>query len=74
MKHLHLNFISASLAAGLGFFFLIIVGWQARMVATPGIHAMPFFWIQAGAFLVGGSTLVYYGWHEVRHEIVSLKR
>lgn len=49
---------------------LLIVVWQAFLLTLPGMRLLPMLWIQAVVLLAGGSTLLAYGWFEVRKEML----
>lgn len=71
MKHLHFGFIAASLAIGFGAFLWWLVFWQAWLMSLSGGPVRSISWFLAGVYLVAGTTLIFFGWPEIRREIVK---
>ncbi len=72
MKHLHLQFIAAGCALGLGLFMLILTGWQAQAMTAPSAQSWQTISPMIDLFV--GSVLLSFGWHGVRSEIVHARR
>ena len=73
MKHLHLQFVLASAAFGMGGVFLFGAVWS--------IHALPLSgWTPIRTFLsatlssLAGAVMVWYGWHGIRKEIYAQEK
>ncbi len=72
MKHLHLQFVLASFALGLGFALVLGAAWNVHaltLAADMPWNVMMSAWMSTGT----GIVLIAFGYHGVRKELYGAK-